>query len=81
MASETTAGEVLESILAGRSAAKVAPLLIQLSPDERQNVLCTTCAMRDEIARNCVATGRQAEKLLTAECRFYINGTPTCLKT
>ena len=54
-------------ILAGQLAVGVAPYLKQL-PDDRQNVLCTVCAMHDEIARNCVHTATEASTLLAAEC-------------
>jgi hypothetical protein len=73
------ANAVFEKILAGQPAGDVALLLRSLSAEDRQNVLCTTCAMRDELGRNCVATGREAIALLTQECPFFCNDVPTCL--
>jgi hypothetical protein len=73
------AADVFEMVLAGRPAAITATAVNQLPPDERQEVLCTVCAMHDEIARNCVQTGTEVSTLLVAECPFYINGVATCL--
>jgi hypothetical protein len=71
--------DVFELILAGQPAVDVAPSLTQLPSDDRQNVLCTVCAMHDEIARNCLKTATEVSKLLTAECPFYVNGIATGL--
>lgn len=73
------ATDVFEMILAGQPAVGVATHLSRLSSDDRQNVLCTVCAMHDEIARNCVQTATEASRLLAAECPFYVNGVATCL--
>ena len=70
---------VFEMVLAGQPAVYTAVRLNQLSSEHRQNVLCTACAMHDEIARNCVQTATEVSKLLTAECPFYVNGVATCL--
>ena len=80
-ADDTTmpAADVFEMILAGRPALHVTACLKQLAPNERQNVLCTACAMHYEIARNCVETAVEVSKLLKAECPFYIDGVATCL--
>jgi hypothetical protein len=72
-------GEVLEAILAGGQAEEVTPLLRQLTPEDRQDVLCTVCAMRTAIGRNCRSTAVSVNQILTAECSFYIDGRPTCL--
>jgi len=69
---------VFEAILAGRRESEVAPMLRQLAPTVRQDLLCTVCAMREEIARNCLATAAEVNALLTIECLLYIDGTATC---
>ena len=66
-------------ILAGQPAASAAMHLKQLPADDRQNLLCTVCAMHDEIARNCVLTATEVRTLLSAECPFYVDGVATCL--
>jgi hypothetical protein len=60
--------EVFDAILSGTVAWQIAPSLQQLTTEERQNVLCTVCAMRAEIARNCQSIADQVHKVLTAEC-------------
>jgi hypothetical protein len=72
-------GEVLELALAGNAPASVAERLNQLPSEDRKNVLCTLCAMRHEIKRNSREHGKQVEGLLTAECPFFIDSSPTCL--
>jgi hypothetical protein len=71
--------EVFDAILAGNRAWQVAPALLQLTPEDRQNVLCTVCEMHAEIGRNCESIAAEVHKLLTAECPLYIDGTATCL--
>jgi len=73
-----TVPEVFNAILAGRPEREVAPMLQQLDPDARENLLCTVCAMRQEIARNCHSTAAEVNALLTTECPLYIRGTATC---
>jgi hypothetical protein len=71
--------EVFDAILAGTPARDVVPAFLRLAPEDRQNVLCTVCAMREEIARNCQAYATEVHELLTAQCPLYIDGTATCL--
>jgi hypothetical protein len=73
-----TVPQVFDAILAGRREWEVAPMLRQLSPKVRQELLCTVCGMRDEIARNCLATAAEVNALLTTECPLYVQGTATC---
>lgn len=77
MTSKTSS--VFEAILAGNVAGAVAPYLNQLPEDERQNVLCTVCAMHNEIARNCLGHAKEVRDLLTAECPMFLDGIATCL--
>lgn len=56
----------------------VAPVLSQLDADDRQNLLCTVCAMREEIARNCLSTAAEVDALLTTECSLFVQGVATC---
>ena len=79
MASLLTTGGVFEAILGGTQASTVAPDLNQLSKEERQSLLCTVCAMHDEIARNCLGHAQEVRNLLTAECPMFIKGVATCL--
>jgi hypothetical protein len=71
--------DVFDMILAGQPATGVGTHLNRLPVAERQTLLCTVCAMHDEIARNCVQTATEASKLLAAQCPFYVNGVATCL--
>ena len=72
--------DVVMMILAAEPAVIVAARLHELGPDERQRVLCTVCAMHEEITRNCRQTATEATRLLTAECALYVNGVATCAK-
>ena len=77
MLEPVTVPEVLKAILAGEREWKVAFKLRQLAPYDRQNVLCTVCAMRDEIARKCLAAPVEVKALLTTGCPLYVHGTAT----
>jgi hypothetical protein len=79
MPSASPANEIMEMILAGDPELLVASRLKELSPDERLNLLCTVCSIHDEMARNCVATGKEVNKLLSAECPYFVNSAATCL--
>jgi len=70
--------EVFDLILAGSREWEIAPLLRQLADEDRQNLLCTVCAMRGEIARNSRSTAAEVNALLTTECSLFIQGVPTC---
>ena len=79
MPDESSTDEILEMILADYPARMVIPRLKELSPDARKSLLCTVCSMRCEIARNCLETAKEVDKLLTAECPYFIDGIATCL--
>jgi hypothetical protein len=79
MPSESPADEVMEMILAGYPARFVAPRLKDLTEKDRLSLLCSVCSMRCEIARNCLATAKEVDTLLTAECPYFLDGVPTCL--
>ena len=79
MSSPSPVNEIMEMILAGDPELLVASRLKELPPKERLNLLCTVCSIHEEIARNCVATGKEASKLLSAECPYFVNGAATCL--
>ena len=53
-------------------------MLRKLDSEDRQNLLCTVCAMREEIARNYRSMAAEVNALLTTECRLYIQGIATC---
>ena len=79
MPNESPADEVMDMILADYPADMVIPRLKELSADARQSLLCNVCSMRCEIARNCLATAKEVDTLLSAECPYFIDGVPTCL--
>lgn len=70
--------DVFNAILAGSQQWEVSALLQELAAEDRQNLLCTVCAMRCEIAGNCRLTGAEVSALPTAECPLFIHGVPTC---
>jgi hypothetical protein len=78
MPESATPMEVFDLILAGSREWEIAPLLRQLTDEDRQNLLCTVCAMRGEIARNCCSTAAEVNALLTTKCSLFIHGAPTC---
>ena len=78
MPESATPMQVFDLILAGSREWEIAPLLRQLTDEDRQNLLCTICAMREEIACNCRSTAAEVNALLTTECSLFIHGAPTC---
>ena len=72
-------GEVLEAILAGDMPEHAVQEMQKLPPEDRQLVLCTLCAMRDEVVSNCEERGETVVQVLSRACPFYIGGERTCL--
>lgn len=70
---------VFETVLAGHPAHEIVPALRVLPDQDQQAVLCTVCAIRDEIARNGLEHGDEVERLLESECPFFVAGVATCL--
>ena len=74
-----TDDEVLEAVFAGESSSAITGLLQQLSGKDRQVVLCTVCALHNDIACICVQHGVEVIALLSAECPLFLDGHATCL--
>lgn len=72
---------VSELIMAGHPAAEVIFLLKTMPAAERHAILCSVCAIHDEIARNCRDHGYEAAKVLASECPLFVDGSGTCLDT
>jgi len=72
------AAEIFEGVLAGDPAAALVHRLPDVPEEERKLLLCTLCAMRNEIRTNCSGRVEQVETFLTRACPFFHNGVPTC---
>jgi len=70
---------VFETIMAGQPTSQIVPALKVLPADDRQALLCTLCAMHDEIDRNSQEHGKDVRQLLESECPLFVNGIATCL--
>jgi hypothetical protein len=70
---------LFETIMAGEPTSQIVPALKVLPPDDRQALLCTLCAIHDEIERNSHEHGRDVRQLLESECPLFVNGVATCL--
>jgi len=70
---------VFEAVLAGHAAREIGPALRVLPDQDKQALLCTICAVRDEIARNGLEHGDEVERLLESECPLFVAGVATCL--
>lgn len=70
---------LFETVMAGHPSGEIVPVLKLLSADDRQALLCTICAIHDEIARNSQEHGRDVEQLLESQCILFVNGVATCL--
>ena len=77
--SAATFETVVEAILAGQTPEEVLPMLEALTSYDRQAVLCTVCAMRNEIATNCTQHAAAVGALLSSQCPLFLNGVATCL--
>jgi hypothetical protein len=69
---------IFDTIMAGQPTSEVVPALRVLSAIDRQALLCTICAIHDEIERNSHEHGRDVRQLLEAECSLFVNGVATC---
>ena len=79
MYSVSVVDKALDAIMAGYSVAEIRPIIGELPPGERQILLCTVCALHNEIASNCQQHAKEVSKLLTLACPLYIDGIATCL--
>jgi len=76
---ETPYSRAFDAIWAGHAVCEVEPLIQALPSQDRQALLCTVCAIQDEIARNCQQHGQEVSTLLTLYCPLNIDGVATCL--
>jgi hypothetical protein len=70
---------LFETVMAGHPSGEIVPALKVLPADDRQALLCTICAIHDEIARNSQEHGRDVEQLLESQCPLFVKGVATCL--
>ena len=61
----TTSRGLFEAVLAGADAQELLPYFYQLPDEERELVLCTLHAMRNEVAANCQARAQEIDLLLS----------------
>ena len=61
----STSRGLFEAVMAGSDAEELLPHLQRLPDDERDLVLLTLHAMRDEVAANCQARADEIDHLLT----------------
>ena len=73
-----TAGEIFELLMAGVPAADVQPGFSRLPADEQSALLCTVCAVHEEVALNCLERALEIGALLNRNCRFFLDGARTC---
>jgi hypothetical protein len=59
--------------MAGHPAVETIPLFRKLPFADRQTILCTLCSIRDRLM--CES---EVVKLLTSECRLFVEGHATC---
>ena len=63
--------EVFDELMSGRHADDLQPDIVALPLAERAALLCTVCAIRDEVAGMCGGTARQIEFTLHKNCRLF----------
>jgi hypothetical protein len=66
-----TVREVFDGLISGVSADELQPDIAALPLTERGALLCTVCAIRDEVAGACKQTARQIEQALNRNCRLF----------
>jgi len=71
---------VLEAVMAGEPAEKIAPNVLKLSYSDGQTLLCTVCSIREEIGENSPEHEVELCLLLSSQCRFFINGRARCTR-
>lgn len=70
---------LFETVMAGHPSGEIVPALNVLNADDRQALLCTICAIHDEIARSSQEHGRDVRQLLESQCPLFVNDVATCL--
>ena len=65
---------ILDALLTGASMEELQPRINALLATERATLLCSTCAMIDELAVICREVSLEAESVLICNCRFFEPG-------
>src|SRR5690242_4480473 len=66
-----TVHSILDALLTGASVEELQPRINALPVTERAALLCSTCAMIDELVTICHGVGVEAERVLIRNCRFF----------
>ena len=69
-----TVHSILDALLTGSSAEELQPRIHGLPAVERATLLCSTCAMIEELVTICHGVGVEAEGVLIRNCRHYQPG-------
>ena len=72
---------ILDALLTGSSVEELLPRMNALPATERAALLCSTCAMIDELAIICRDVRVEAERVLVRNCRFFQPGNFFCHAT
>ena len=76
-----TVHSILDALLTGASVEELQPRINALPVTEMAALLCSTCAMMDELAIICRDVSIEAEGVLTRNCRFFEPGNVLCHAT
>ncbi len=66
-----TVREAFDGLLSGVCAHELQPAIAALPLTERAALLCTVCAMRDEVACICKETAAQIDRSLNTNCALF----------
>ena len=69
-----TVHSILDALLTGASVEELQPRINALPVTEMATLLCSTCAMIDELVTICHGVGVEAEGVLIRNCRHYQPG-------
>ena len=76
-----TVHSILDALLTGASVEELQPRIHALPVTERTELLCSTCAIIDELVTLCHDVGVEAERVLIRNCRFFQPGNVLCHAT
>ena len=76
-----TVHSILDALLTGASVEELQPRINALPVTERAALLCSTCAMIDELVTICHDVSVEAERILIRNCRFFEPGKVLCHAT
>ena len=76
-----TVHSILDALLTGASVEELQPRINAVPVTERAALLCSTCAMIDELATICHDVSVEAERVLIRYCRFFEPGNILCHAT